>query len=141
MTDRLCHRVLRLVKWFLPFYLLTFLPLSAFAQRLIEGQVVDVQTGEPVPFASAQYKGHNLGVASDIEGRFQIERHNGWTLTFSAVGYVSTTVMINHNVKGHYTVRLKADNTVLKEVTVKARRGRYSRRNRCCREVLQGGYS
>ena len=137
MTDRLCHRVLRLVKWFLLFYLLTFLPLSAFAQRLIEGQVVDVQTGEPVPFASAQYKGHNLGVASDIEGRFQIERHNGWTLTFSAVGYVSTTVMINHNVKGHYIVRLKADNTVLKEVTVKARRGRYSRRNNPAVEMMK----
>ena len=137
MTDCLCHKVLRLVRWFLPFYLLTFLPLSAFAQRLIEGQVVDVQTGEPVPFASAQYKGHNLGVASDIEGRFQIERHNGWTLTFSAVGYVSTTVMINHNVKGHYIVRLKADNTVLKEVTVKARRGRYSRRNNPAVEMMK----
>ena len=70
MTDRLCHRVLRLVKWFLPFYLLIFLPLSAFAQRLIEGQVVDVQTGEPVPFARAQYKGHNLGVFPDPIGGY-----------------------------------------------------------------------
>ena len=110
---------------------------TALAQHLIEGQILDAQTGEPVPFASAQYKGHNLGVASDIEGRFRIERHNGWTLTFSAVGYVSTTVMINHNVKGHYTVRMKADNTVLKEVTVKAKRGRYSRKNNPAVEMMK----
>ena len=110
---------------------------TALAQHLIEGQILDAQTGEPVPFASAQYKGHNLGVASDIEGRFRIERHNGWPLTFSAVGYVSTIVMINHNVKGHYTVRMKADNTVLKEVTVKAKRGRYSRKNNPAVEMMK----
>ena len=110
--------------------------IPVFAQQ-ITGNIVDAQTGEPIPFASAQYKGHNVGVASDIDGHFQIARHNGWTLTFSAVGYVSTTVMVNHSIKGEYQVKLKADNTVLKEVTVKARRGRYSRRNNPAVEMMR----
>ena len=49
----------------------------------------------------------------------------------------STTVMVNHGVKGAYNVKLKADNTLLKEVTVKAKRGRYSRKNNPAVEMMK----
>ena len=117
------------------FYLFTFLPLCA--QHMISGQIIDDKTGEPIPFASAQYKGHGLGVASDIEGRYTIARQQGWTLTFTAVGYVARSVVVNHNLKATYNVRLKADNTLLKEVTVKAKRGRYSRKNNPAVEMMK----
>lgn len=115
--------------------LLLALPLSA--QHPITGQIVDAQTGEPIPFASAQYKGHNIGVVSDIDGHFSISRHSGWTITFSSVGYVSHTVVVNSNIKGVYNVKLKADNKVLKEVTIKAKRGRYSRKNNPAVEMMK----
>lgn len=107
------------------------------AQQLITGSVVDAQTGEPIPFASAQYKGHNLGVASDVDGHFRIVRHDGWTLTVSAVGYVSHTVVVNRSIEGSYSVSLKPDNTLLKEVIVKTRRGRYSRKNNPAVELMK----
>ena len=108
---------------------------TAMAQ--ITGQVTDAQTGESIPFASVQYKGHNIGVVSDLEGHFHIARHNGWTLTISAVGYVSNTVMVNASLKGPCDVKLKPDNTMLKEVTVKSKRERYSRKNNPAVEMMK----
>ena len=117
--------------------LLLLLALPALAQQFIKGTVTDAQTGEAIPFASAQYKGHNLGVASNIDGQYSIARHVGWTLTFSAVGYVASTVMVNSSVKGAYHVKLKPDNTMLKEVTIKTKRGRYSRKNNPAVEMMK----
>lgn len=112
---------------------------TAFAQNphLLTGQILDAQTGEPVPFASCQYKGHNIGMVSDIEGNYSIARHNGWALTFSAVGYVSQTIMVKASEKNIVRVRLQPDNKVLKEVTVKAKRGRYSRKNNPAVEMMK----
>ena len=103
----------------------------------ITGDIMDAQSGEAIPFASVQYKGHNIGVVSDFEGHYQIARHNGWTLTFSAVGYVSNTVMVNANLKNPCHIKLKPDNTLLKEVTVKSKRERYSRKNNPAVEMMK----
>ena len=113
---------------------LSFVTLSA---QQITGQITDAQTGESIPFASVQYKGHNIGVASDIDGHFQIARHNGWGITFSAVGYVTQTVMVDANLKSPCHINLKPDNTLLKEVTVKSKRERYSRKNNPAVEMMK----
>ena len=115
-------------------FLYAFMPVKA---QQIVGNIIDAQSGEAIPFASAQYKGHNVGVASNIDGHYKIARHNGWALTFSAVGYVPKEVMINASVKGQYDVALKPDNRMLKEVTVKAKRGRYSRKNNPAVEMMK----
>ena len=92
--------------------------LSVWAQHTITGQIIDAKTGEPIPFASAQYLGHGVGVASDIDGNFQIARHNGWQLTFTSVGYVSQTINVNSGIKSNIKIGLKTDNKMLKEVTI-----------------------
>ena len=111
--------------------------LSVWAQHIITGQIVDAKTGEPIPFASAQYMGHGVGVASDIDGNFTIARHNGWALTFTSVGYVSHTVQINSGIKSTIKIALKTDTKMLKEVTVKTKRGRYSRKNNPAVEMMK----
>ncbi len=113
------------------------LTLGALAQHTISGQIVDAKTGEPIPFASAQYLGHGVGVASDIDGNFSIVRHNGWQLTFTSVGYVSHTVQINSGIKNVIKIALKTDNKMLKEVTIKTKRGRYSRKNNPAVEIMR----
>ena len=104
---------------------------------MITGQVTDAQTGEPIPFASVQYKGHNIGIVSDIDGNYKIVRHNGWPLTFSSVGYVEHVSVVNSSVKSNYFVKLKPDNRMLKEVTIKTKRGRYSRKNNPAVEMMK----
>lgn len=117
------------------FLLLLFMTLPLKAQ--ITGIITDDETGEGVPFASVIYKGHGVAVASDINGRYKIARNNGWTITFSAVGYVSKTVKVNEKVGGTLNVKLKQDNRTLKEVTVKTKRGRYSRKNNPAVELMK----
>ena len=111
--------------------------MSVWAQHVITGQIIDAKTGEPIPFASAQYMGHGVGVASDIDGNFTIARHNGWQLTFTSVGYVSHTVAVNSGIKNNIKIALKADNRLLKEVTIKTKRGRYSRKNNPAVEMMK----
>ena len=43
--------------------------LAVHAQQQIKGKVTDAKTGEAIPFASVQYKGHNVGVVSNIVSR------------------------------------------------------------------------
>ena len=117
--------------------MLLFVQLPLYAQQMISGTVTDAQTGEPIPFASVQYKGHNIGVVSDINGNYKIVRHNGWALTFSSVGYVEHVSAVNSSVKANYYVRLKPDTKMLKEVTVKTRKGRYSRKNNPAVEMMK----
>ena len=113
------------------------LALGVWAQHVISGQIVDAKTGEPIPFASAQYLGHGVGVASDVDGNFTIARHNGWQLTFTSVGYVSHTVQINSAIKSELKIGLETDNKMLKEVTIKTKRGRYSRKNNPAVEMMR----
>ena len=51
--------------------------LTASAQQYVKGVITDADTGEPLPYASAVYKGHNVAVISDLEGQFSIARHAG----------------------------------------------------------------
>ena len=98
------------------------------AQQIM-GYIIDEATGDSIPHVSVVYKGHHLNAISDTRGRYTIERHNGWALTFSAVGYKSEVVQINGNTKQRLDIRLKPDAKQLKEVQVTTKRNRYSRKN------------
>ena len=95
----------------------------------ISGVVSDAETGECIPYASVIYKGHHVAVVADIEGRYTIARHNGWIITFSAVGYIAQDVTIDANSKSKMNIKLKPDNRQLKQVTISSKKGRYSRKN------------
>lgn len=63
----------------------------------ITGQIIDDLTGDSIPFAALRYRGHKISMASNHAGRFTIERHEGWRITFSAVGYKNRTIEVNGN--------------------------------------------
>ena len=113
-------------------YLLTFLllvqALTISGQR-ITGVVTDAETGDSIPMASVVYKGHQVAVISSVNGHYSIPRHEGWNITFSAVGYKSRIVAVNNKTRSRLNIKLQPDKQMLAEVTVKAKRGRYSRKN------------
>jgi hypothetical protein len=84
----------------------------------ISGYIIDGATGDSIPYASVIYRGHNVAVASNLSGYYTIERHDGWQLTFSSVGYEPQTVTIGPKTKGRLDIKLKPDTRKLKEVTV-----------------------
>ena len=69
--------------------ILTFWALTLTASAQLSGIVLDSRSGDTLAFASIAYKGHKIARSADIHGRFTIERHDGWVLTVSAVGYQS----------------------------------------------------
>jgi len=104
----------------------------------ITGQIVDALDGRPVPYASAVYRGNKQTVVSNGEGRFTIERHNGWRLTVSAVGYVPQVVNIGSGTPSHLIIRLKQDTRQLEEVRVESKRkSKYSRKNNPAVELMR----
>lgn len=119
-------------------YLLLFILVSALPLHAqISGYITDEETGDSIPFASVMYKGHNIGVASNLGGYYTIARHNGWQMTFSAVGYVQKTVTVGPSTASRLDVKLKPDNRRLKEVTVKTKRRKYSRKNNPAVELMR----
>jgi len=104
----------------------------------IVGEVLDAADGGPVPYASVVYKGNKVGAKCDGNGHFSIERHNGWRLTFSSVGYQTQVINVGPDTPKKLIIRLKAENRKLEEVTVKSKRKtRYSRKNNPAVELMR----
>ena len=122
--------------WLLPLCLLLLSPLAVQAQELITGRVVDEASGENIGFASVQYKGTRLVAITGPDGRFVIRRLKGKKLTFSAVGYKARTYDIGADTEKLF-VSLKEDTKTLKEVTVRTKRRRYSRKNNPAVELMR----
>ena len=110
--------------------------LGAYAQR-ITGVVIDAHTGDSIPLAGVVYRTHHVMVAADSRGRFSIERHNGWKLFFSAMGYKTESILVSEKTPNKLTVKLKPDTKQLQEVVVKAKRSKYSRKNNPAVELMK----
>ncbi len=99
--------------------------------------MTDAQTGDSLPSVSVVYKGHNVTAISGINGHYTIDRHEGWNLTFSAIGYKPRIVAVNSKTKQRLNIQLKPDNHQLAEVKVKAKRQRYSRKDNPAVELMK----
>lgn len=117
-------------------FTLVVLSLAVRGQQL-RGTVTDADTGDTIAFASAVYKGHHVAAVSDAYGRYQIARYEGWSLTFSAVGYKPHSVTITAKTQPRLNIRLKPDRQWLAEVTVKSKSSRYSRKNNPAVELMR----
>ena len=115
--------------------LLVALTQQLMAQQKISGRVIDVD-GFAVPYASVQYHGHRIAVSSDGEGRFSIEKHEGWMLTVSALSYKTQTVKVDANTN-FLEIKLKDDSRRLSEVVVKSKRGKYKRKDNPAVELMR----
>ncbi len=123
-------------KIFLLFALLLTVVVSALAQ--IEGEILDASDGYPIPYASATYAGHHKAVSSDGNGKFKIERHNGWRLTFTSVGYQPQVINITSTTPQKIVVKLKPETKKLNEVVINSKRqGKYSRKNNPAVEFMR----
>lgn len=119
------------------FILLLLTLTQTLSAQIIKGIVVDEETGDTIPYTGIRYKDDNAIMASDKSGRFSIERHNGEYLTFSAVGYTTLSILIGPNTPEEMRITLKPDTKRLKEVTIKTKRSKYSRKNNPAVELMK----
>lgn len=119
-------------------FILLFLTLAqVMSAQTIKGVVVDEETGDTNPKTGVQYKNSNISTACDKNGFFTIERRNDEYLTFSAVGYKTLSILIGPNTPSEMRITLKSETKRLNEVTIKAKRGKYSRKNNPAVELMK----
>ncbi len=86
---------------------------------VVEGKVIDAETGEPLIGASVTYA-NGKGVSTDLDGCFSLNLPNGkCSLTVRYVGFKTAikTIEVN-NEKQNIVVSLDADNATLGNVTI-----------------------
>lgn len=106
-----------------------------YSERKVEGQVIDMETQEPLPFANVFIDNSTLGVATDLQGNFTIENipDIGFNLVVSYVGYESKTIPFNykHDVENRrFIVEMKIDPIALESIQVFGKSRKRSRDDR-----------
>lgn len=95
-------------------FLLTFLTITAFAQKTITGTVVEASG--PIPGVSVSIKGTTKATQTDAGGKFSISAAEGNVLVFRSVGYVSKEITVGAS--STVNVRLESSSNSLDEVQV-----------------------
>ncbi|MEK8179427.1 DUF5686 family protein [Flavobacterium buctense] len=112
-------------------FLLTY---SLSAQTKVSGIVVD-NSNEPIPYANIVFKGSQVGVVSNEDGRFYIESPETYTaLIVSFVGFPDKEVKLPKLVNYDFKIVLTEGNA-LKEVKIFA--GKTSKKNNPALDILR----
>jgi TonB-linked SusC/RagA family outer membrane protein len=65
------------------------------AQGNVSGNVVDSETGTPLPGVNVVIQGTSTGVSSDFDGNYQISVPQGAVLEFSFIGFENQSITVN----------------------------------------------
>jgi TonB-linked SusC/RagA family outer membrane protein len=86
-------------------------------QKKVTGKVTDATTGELLPGVTIVIKGTTTGVASDLDGSFNIEvPSNNTVLEFTSVGYAPQEVTVGSRTV--INVAMQSDVTMIEELVV-----------------------
>ncbi len=121
---------------FISLALLLMIAVSVCAQK-ITGVIVDAHTGDSIPMAGVVYRSHHVMTAADHRGCFAIERHEGWKLFFTALGYKTQSITVTQKTSKHLVIKLKPDTKELQEVVVKSKKAKYSRKDNPAVELMK----
>jgi len=106
------RKFVMMVKWGIIFLL--FGPVS-FCQQLIEGKIVDAETGEPVPFASIGIIGTSKGTSSNLNGQFTLPVSGSVSLKITCVGYQTKELSGKENIQ---LIKLTASDIQLNQIVI-----------------------
>ena len=87
---------------------------TAFAQTVVKGTVVDAANGEPIIGASILEMGTTNGTITDFDGNFELKVQAGAKLSISYMGYKTQEL----DAQPHMSVKLGEDSELLEEVVV-----------------------
>ena len=127
---------MRLLKSFVLFsiFVLTF----SDAMSQVTGVVYDSRSRQPLDYVNVYYDGKNVGDLTDEKGRFIIKEDEGWNeLTISSMGYVTQVVKLYPGKKKNLVIRLVPEPRKLDDVTITAKKKKYSRKNNPAVELMR----
>ncbi len=121
--------------WLLVWLLWGAAETAMLSAQEVKGRVTDAETGDPLPFADVYYEGmKGMGTPTDIDGNYRIAVRRG-RLVFSMMGYQAQTF----DITGARTldVKLSAGTKAIREVEIKRKRVRYSRKDNPAVEMMR----
>lgn len=108
--------------------LLLFAAIPSFAQTggIVEGLIVDAETGEAMIGVSVMIQGTTMGAASDLDGRFRVMNIpvGKYLLAATAIGYARVTiqdVIVDDGKVTTLNFQMKSDAVELGEVVIEAK--------------------
>jgi len=108
----------------------------SMAQITLSGNITDEKSGEAIPFASASLVDEHVGALSDSNGHFSFQTNTTKGLIrFSATGYETRVIAFSGSY--NFSVALNQSHSVLKEVTISAKRGPYHNKNNPAVELIR----
>jgi len=93
--------------------------------QIVEGNVVDAKSGEPLVYVNIGVVGTSSGTITNLQGNFLLDVSNqseNLIIRFSMIGYVSKEFSINEMIDENFTIELKKSTTVLDDVIIKPKR-------------------
>ncbi len=97
------------------FFTMVLLSFTAFAQSYeVSGTVTD-NNKQPLPGVTVVIKGTKQGTTTDFDGKYTMKVESGKVLTFTSIGYVSTTKTMDDSAVVNVTM---AEGLILDEVVV-----------------------
>ncbi|MFK7981333.1 MAG: DUF5686 family protein [Saprospiraceae bacterium] len=96
----------------------------------LRGTVIDKETKEPLPFVAVAFPGTSVGTTTDFDGKYEISTQ--WateTIEVSFIGYKSATAAVKLGERQLIDIELESESLNLQEVTVKAKKKRYRKKN------------
>jgi thiol-disulfide isomerase/thioredoxin len=88
---------------------------SGYCQKIIEGKIIDAETGKPVPYASIGIIGSSKGTSSNLDGEFSLPVSGIARFKITCIGYESMEI---HSSSTSFIIKLKPEATQLKEVVI-----------------------
>ncbi|MBI5915971.1 MAG: carboxypeptidase-like regulatory domain-containing protein [Bacteroidetes bacterium] len=105
---------------------------------IVKGMVIDATTNEPLPLVTIAFKGTSIGTTSDFDGTFVLE--SKWAsgiIEIASLGYETQTLPIQLGMKQEVNVSLVSTSLVIATVEVKAKKGKYKRRDNPAVELMR----
>ena len=116
----------------------------AFSQQtVVKGKVVDIETGETLPFANISYvvDGQTFGTVSDIDGFYRLESDKIFDfITFEYAGYKPYTVEITRFTTQTVVAKMESVSITLPKAEIRAKRKikeRYKRKGNPAVELIK----
>ena len=115
---------------------LMLLPLSAMAQRVVTGTVVDANTEQPLIGASLYWKNTTAGATTSVDGTFSIRRVSGFeTLVVDYLGYDVVEIEMADKDENTVTIKLTPSAVDIDEVVIEGQqRGNYAKQGGITRQ-------
>ncbi|SKB49909.1 TonB-linked outer membrane protein, SusC/RagA family [Parapedobacter luteus] len=103
---------------FICFFFFVSVHTMAFAQQVLNGQVVD-EGGQPLPNATIVVKGTSRGTAADEQGRFKLEVADGnAVIVITYQGYLPLEAVVGNELDQVFTLQVDEAQATLDEVVV-----------------------